>query len=291
MVGLVGNRSELARLSAIDFVTGEVLVDALVQPPGAVADWRTRFSGITRQAMRRATAAGQVLRGWAAARAELWRHVDAQTVVVGQALRHDFAVLRMVHARVVDSSILVGDAVAVGKKQFGLAKLCEELLGVGIQKNRKAGHDSVEDAFAAREVVLWCLNHDRELQEWAARKRVALLEEEEKRRLEREKRKEMEKEKEKKRLEKEKEKEREREREGEMEKSPLERPSKLKQSSGSKLDFRKECSDYDDFRFEEDFGSEEEFGLEEDFEFEGGIRLEDLAEELGWPEGYDPWSD
>jgi hypothetical protein len=31
-------------------------------------------------------------------------------------------------------------------------------------------HDSMEDAFAAREVVLWCLNNTAKLEEWATRK-------------------------------------------------------------------------------------------------------------------------
>jgi hypothetical protein len=35
------NISEIARISAIDYLTGEILIDTLVQPTQPVKDWRT----------------------------------------------------------------------------------------------------------------------------------------------------------------------------------------------------------------------------------------------------------
>jgi DNA polymerase III epsilon subunit-like protein len=169
MVGIHGNRSELARLSAIDYLTGEVLVDSLVIPDAKVTNWRSAVSGITRGDMASAVAAGLALHGWKAARAELWKHIDSGTVLVGQALKHDLDVLRITHERIVDSAILTAEAVGLqGRRQWGLKTLCRELLATTIQDN---GHDSVQDAFAAREVVLWCLSNKRALEEWARNSR------------------------------------------------------------------------------------------------------------------------
>jgi DNA polymerase III epsilon subunit-like protein len=58
------------------------------------------------------------------------------------------------------------------KRQWGLKTLCRELLGVDIQQKSRRGHDSVEDAFAAREVVLWCINNTAGLEVWADQQRA-----------------------------------------------------------------------------------------------------------------------
>lgn len=175
MVG-TGNRgsvSELARLSAIDFFTGTLLIDSFVRPIGKVTDWRTKWSGITESAMRAAIASNEVLKNQMAARAELFKFMDSQTILIGHALHHDLEALGILHNVTVDSSKLA--KAAVGKdvrKDWGLKTLCKELLGITIQDNGKNGHDSVEDALATREVVLWCAEHEEELKTWGSRKRV-----------------------------------------------------------------------------------------------------------------------
>ncbi|CAO2658541.1 Nn.00g062640.m01.CDS01 [Neocucurbitaria sp. VM-36] len=194
MVGVNKNGSEVARISAIDCLSGEVLIDTLVQPTQPVTDWRTKFSGITKKAMTAAVVSKRALKGWPAARAELWEHIDSNTILIGQALYHDLDALRMQHWRIVDSAILAKDAVGPGvSRQWGLKNLCKQLLGIDIQSNGKKGHDSVEDAFAAREVVLWCIGHQEELAKWAKaqraeyfRKKKELEEKRAKRRLQQE---------------------------------------------------------------------------------------------------------
>lgn len=167
-----GSVSELARLSALDFFTGELLIDSLVRPLRAVTDWRTRFSGITAAAMEAAVQSGDVLDGSTAARARLFEFMDAQTVLVGHAVRYDLGALGIVHTQIVDSALLAKAAVGKNvKREWGLKTLCKELLGVVIQDNLKDGHDAVEDALAAREVVVWCLGHEKELNEWGKKQK------------------------------------------------------------------------------------------------------------------------
>jgi DNA polymerase III epsilon subunit-like protein len=172
MVGVTKGKSEVARISAIDCLTGEVLIDTMVQPTQPITDCRTKFSGITKKAMTAAVAEKRALKGWPAARAELWKYIDSDTILIGQALHHDLDALRMQHWQVVDSAILARDAVGAGvSRQWGLKTLCDQLLGIDIQNAGNKGHDSVEDAFAAREVVLWCIGHQDELAVWGKRQK------------------------------------------------------------------------------------------------------------------------
>lgn len=165
MVGVNNGESEVARISAVDYLSGNVLIDTMILPTQAVVDWRTKFSGITKQALTSAVAEGRALKGWPAARNELWKHIDDRTILVGHALHHDLQALRMQHWQIVDSAILAQDAVGV-KPQWGLKTLCSQLLQIDVQNNGNNGHDSVEDALAAREVVLWCIAHPEELRVW-----------------------------------------------------------------------------------------------------------------------------
>ncbi|KAI4710878.1 hypothetical protein J4E89_004468 [Alternaria sp. Ai002NY15] len=173
MVGIGPNNvSSLARLSVIDYLTNEILIDTLVQPTESVTDWRTKYSGITRGAMATAVSQGKVLKGLSEARLELFKYVDSDTIFVGHALQHDLSALGIRHDRIVDSAILAAEAVGRGvKKRWGLKDLASQLLDIKIQGGDKVGHDSVEDAFAAREVVLWCIEQPNKMSMWGQRKR------------------------------------------------------------------------------------------------------------------------
>jgi hypothetical protein len=96
MVGGAGLADQVVALSAVDFFTGETLLDALVEPTGPVTQWRTAITGITRESVAAAVAAGTALRSTRQAVARLFELVDAETVLVGQSLWHgmlDFALL------------------------------------------------------------------------------------------------------------------------------------------------------------------------------------------------------
>ena len=137
MVGIGNkNESEVARISAIDYLTGEILIDALIQPTKPVTDWRTEYSGITEEALVSAVAQGKTLMGWPEARASLFKHIDTATVLIGQSLNFDLVALGIQHERIVDSAILASDAVGPGvKRQWGLKNLCNQLLDIKIQNH------------------------------------------------------------------------------------------------------------------------------------------------------------
>ncbi|KAL4891095.1 ribonuclease H-like domain-containing protein, partial [Aspergillus ambiguus] len=173
MVEVEGRRNELASLSAIDFLTGEVLIDNLVCPVSTVTDWRSDVSGVKPDAMELAVATNQALYGWQEARQALWIHADSETVFVGHSLNHDLDVLGILHHRVVDSSILTSQATFPEcppnrplKRLWALKKLTKAFLGCDIHTSLE-GHSSLEDAFATREVVLCCLRNPGLLRTWA----------------------------------------------------------------------------------------------------------------------------
>ncbi|RYP87409.1 hypothetical protein DL769_000505 [Monosporascus sp. CRB-8-3] len=177
---------ELGQLCAVDALTGEVLIDMLVQPAQKVSNWRTRYSGLTPAAMRSARFEGRLLYGWRGARTELLKYVGPDTILIGQNLQSDLFMLRLAHDRVVDTAIQTAEAVFGMDNRLGrfwsLKDLAKTLLGMKIQVG-KYGHDCVEDTLATREVALWCLRFPRELEAWAQDMRELL----ERQRVEREK--------------------------------------------------------------------------------------------------------
>ncbi|RDW72595.1 uncharacterized protein DSM5745_07767 [Aspergillus mulundensis] len=171
MVGVEGPNkhevSDVVRLNAVDFLTGEILVDIFVQPEDNVIAWRTRYSGVSYPLLRKMVKEGRSVRGWQAARQLLWDHMDQQTILIGHNLKCDLDVLGMAHARIVDSVLLSRHAVGRScRRSFALRNLAHDFLGRTIQAG-DSGHDCLEDTFATREVVLWCLRNPEELNAWA----------------------------------------------------------------------------------------------------------------------------
>ncbi|KAJ2897759.1 RNA exonuclease 3 [Zalerion maritima] len=180
MAGVEGGRSEVVSICAVDVFTGEVLTNSLVKPREPILEWRSHINGVTPSIMSIAAARRQVLDGWEAARGELWKHVNEDTVLVGQSLQHDLKALRVVHTKVVDTAIVSVEA-AFGKgksigRRWGLELLCEELLHLRIRQGSGV-HNELEDTMAARELALWCLCHPVELQQWGERARKSFYSE------------------------------------------------------------------------------------------------------------------
>jgi DNA polymerase III epsilon subunit-like protein len=180
MVGVLGanhrETSEVVRLSAVDYLSGEALIDTYISPQGHVISWRTKFSGVDAAILREKKREGKVISGWRAARNLLWSFIDAQTVLIGHSLNNDLAVLGMVHTHVVDSATMT--RLAVGEdcqRHWALRILMKQFLERDIQTGND-GHDCLEDTYAAREVVLWCLRNPSKLQAWAADERELIAE-------------------------------------------------------------------------------------------------------------------
>ena len=177
VIGYGGLWSEVVKVSAVDFLSGETLLNTLVLPTAKVRRWKTEITGISNQTMDEARAQGHTVEGWTKARSELWRHIDADTILVGQSLHYDLEVLGMLHMRIVDSAILAAKAIDLpGAKTCGLKKMCKEMLNVDIQCLNGGIHDCLEDVLASRELVLYFIYCREEFQTWALSMRKEQLE-------------------------------------------------------------------------------------------------------------------
>lgn len=172
--------SELAFIAAIDFLTGEILINSHVTPTAPVTNWLTPVSGITQEKMDTAIAEGNVFVSNADARGALRKFLNRDTVLIGHALQHDLRTLSLIHGRIVDTSVITSEAVFRNVSSnmtlpriWGLETLAEELIGIKTQGGDE-GHDSLEDALTTREILIWCWRCPDCLKDWAEKTRDSL---------------------------------------------------------------------------------------------------------------------
>lgn len=142
-----GRVSELARCSVVSY-HGDVLYDKYIRPELPIEDYRTRWSGITRQHMRKAIPFQE-------AQKEILKLLKGK-VVVGHALHNDFRALKYAHPRsqTRDTTSVPGLLSQPGlhtRARVSLKELALQLLHKRIQVGR-LGHSSVEDAMTAMEL-------------------------------------------------------------------------------------------------------------------------------------------
>ncbi|XP_032692669.1 apoptosis-enhancing nuclease [Lontra canadensis] len=142
-----GRVSELARCSVVSY-HGDVLYDKYVRPEMPIVDYRTRWSGITQQHMRKAIP-------FQVAQKEILKLLKGK-VVVGHALHNDFQALKYVHPRsqTRDTTYVPSLLQQPGlhtRTRVSLKDLALQLLHKKIQVGQH-GHSSVEDATTAMEL-------------------------------------------------------------------------------------------------------------------------------------------
>ena len=145
---------ELARVSVVDGSTRETLLDTLVKPEQAVVDYLTRWSGVTEEMLQ-----GSDVVSFVSARESVLALLDGSPgcMLAGHGLENDLNVLRIVHSRVVDTSVLFPHH-AGGTHKNSLRWLANRYLKRSIQAGEDAGaavqgHSSVEDALAALDLA------------------------------------------------------------------------------------------------------------------------------------------
>ncbi|KAF2967065.1 hypothetical protein GQX73_g6523 [Xylaria multiplex] len=175
MVAMKGREQGLLSIAVVDFFTGRIVLRSLVRPTGPVTDWRREVTGFNKPKLGEAIKKGKVLHGWWEAREKIFNVSTSDTIFIGHALANDLRVLRIATDRVVDSMIVMSRAVFGDEKTFqrnwGLKTACQELLEVDVQKTR-GPHSPLEDALAARELMIRCVLNPEKLAEWGARKRA-----------------------------------------------------------------------------------------------------------------------
>ncbi|XP_027707887.1 apoptosis-enhancing nuclease isoform X1 [Vombatus ursinus] len=143
-----GRVSELARCSVVSY-HGDVLYDKYIRPETPIVDYRTRWSGITRQHMQNAIP-------FRVAQKEILKLLKGK-LVVGHALHNDFRALKYFHPRrqtrdtLSVPSLINQTGFPVRAQSSSLKNLALQLLNKRIQVGQY-GHSSVEDATTAMEL-------------------------------------------------------------------------------------------------------------------------------------------
>ncbi|XP_074090227.1 apoptosis-enhancing nuclease isoform X2 [Macrotis lagotis] len=143
-----GRVSELARCSVVSY-HGDVLYDKYIRPETPIVDYRTRWSGITRQHMKNAIP-------FRVAQKEILKLLKGK-LVVGHALHNDFQALKYFHPRrqtrdtLSVPNLINQTRFPVRTQSSSLKNLALQLLNKRIQIGQH-GHSSVEDARTAMEL-------------------------------------------------------------------------------------------------------------------------------------------
>ena len=144
---------ELTRLTLIDSHC-RTLVDTLVVPSNPITNYNTQYSGITADMLADCTTTLQQ------ARHRLLSILPASAILVGHSAENDLRASRIFHLRVIDTALLFPHPRGPPHKS-SLRYLVQRWLNREIQGGG-GGHDSVEDAWAAMELVCEKVKRGRE---------------------------------------------------------------------------------------------------------------------------------
>ena len=133
---------ELVRVTCIGG-DGTILLDEKCLPSQRVLDLNTRWSGIESLEGVKLTLS--------AIQDRMSAFCSTQTIFVGHGLENDFRALRIIHDRIIDTSILFVHPKGFPFR-FSLSQLCRDQLGKIIQ-DASTGHDSFEDAMTCLELL------------------------------------------------------------------------------------------------------------------------------------------
>lgn len=148
-MGFTTNGFELLRVTAMDFISGEEVLDILVRPKGKILDLNTRWSGVA-EIKEEALSFEDLI-------TLLGEVIDCNTILVGHGLENDLNAMRLIHENVVDTAVLYPPHKASPSFRFSLKQLSFQYLSRNIQSGE---HDSGEDSLAAIDVAKYFIEKE-----------------------------------------------------------------------------------------------------------------------------------
>ncbi|CAA7034596.1 unnamed protein product [Microthlaspi erraticum] len=146
MVTCEDGSEAVVRVGAVDRDL-KVVLDKYVKPSLPVVDYKTDITGVTAEDVEKATLSVADIQK------KLRRFLCAGTILVGHGLNNDLQVLKIDHARVIDTALVFNYADARASKLPSLNNVCKAVLGHEVRMTG-ATHNCVHDAAAAMKVVL-----------------------------------------------------------------------------------------------------------------------------------------
>lgn len=139
------SKSELTRISIVDEEL-RIVYNELVKPDEPITNYQTRYSGITQQMLENVSTTLEDVHYF------MRKHLPRDAIFCGHSLNMDLVALQIFHPFVIDTSVIFSRS---GRRSYkpSLKSLAYELLGKEIQTSTQLGHDSVEDAITAIELV------------------------------------------------------------------------------------------------------------------------------------------
>jgi len=146
MVKTANDPLALARVSVVDW-NGTAVMDELVKPEESVIDYVTFYSGITEDMLKPVTTTiGDI-------QERLLDIVTPQTILIGHSLESDLKALKFVHPFIIDTVLQYPHPRGPPLKS-SLSFLAQRYLEKEMQRDKvKGGHDSIEDARAALDLI------------------------------------------------------------------------------------------------------------------------------------------
>ncbi|VDP98870.1 unnamed protein product [Trichobilharzia regenti] len=148
---------ELARITIVNSKLQTVL-DEVVCPDNPVIDCNSRFSGLREEDIEKAKYHITDIQ------AKLLHLFDSDTILIGHSLESDLTALKLIHNKIVDTSIMFPHRLGLPNKR-ALRNLVSEILQQIIQQD-ESGHNSMEDAVACMKLVHYKVKEDLRRGKW-----------------------------------------------------------------------------------------------------------------------------
>ncbi|KAJ6014846.1 hypothetical protein N7540_009437 [Penicillium herquei] len=145
--------NELIRVTAIDYYSGEILIDSLVWPDMPMLHFNPRWSGVQPKEMETQHRLRKTLLGRKGARQEIWKFVGPQTYLIMHQGHIDMGHLRWYHDRMVDTCDLQ-KRILGNKEPPEFKKLVKNLVGRQLPSYRGYAA-TLQDVMATRDLLHW----------------------------------------------------------------------------------------------------------------------------------------
>jgi len=145
---------EITKVTVVG-IDGRLVYESLVLPENEILDYNTRFSGITAKDLDKSST-----KRLKEVQNDLNGFISGDSILIGHGLENDLRALKILHSRVIDTSLVFPHFYGLPYRRSLRSLVCSYLKR-DIQGSAW-GHDSLEDARASVELILWKTRKDLE---------------------------------------------------------------------------------------------------------------------------------